>query len=40
MATAGGLIVMLMLVLGTILMGQHARKDTESAVRTVSLLFL
>lgn len=39
-ATAGGLIVMLMLVLGTILMGQHARKDTESAVRTVSLLFL
>ena len=39
-AVAGGLIVMLMLVLGTIFMGQQARKDTESAVRTVSLLFL
>ena len=40
MAVAGGLIVMLMLVLGTIFMGRQARKDIESTVRTVSLLFL
>ncbi|MBQ9014686.1 MAG: response regulator [Firmicutes bacterium] len=39
-AVAGGIVVMLILVLGTIWMGQHARKDTETAVRTVSLLYL
>ena len=39
-AVAGGLIVMLILVLGTIWMGQHARRDTETAVRSVSLLYL
>ena len=39
-AVAGGLIVMLVLVLGTIWMGHNAQKDTESAVRTVSLLYL
>ncbi|MBR3016953.1 MAG: hypothetical protein IKH57_07745 [Clostridia bacterium] len=39
-AVAGGLIVMLVLVLGTIWMGQNARRDTETAVRSVSLLYL
>ena len=36
----GGLIVILVLVLGTIWMGQSARRDTETAVRSVSLLYL
>ena len=39
-AAAGALIVMLTLVLGTIWMGQNARRDTEAAVRSVSLLYL
>lgn len=37
---AGGLIVMLVLVLGTMWMGQNAKRDTEAAVRSVSLLYL
>ena len=36
----GGVIVMLILVLSTIWMGQSARRDTEAAVRSVSLLYL
>ena len=36
----GGIIVMLVLVLGTIWMGQNARRDNEEAVRSVSLLYL
>ena len=36
----GGVIVMLILVLGTIFMGMAARRDTEQAVRSVSLLYL
>ena len=39
-AVVGGLIVILVLVLGTIWMGQSARRDTETAVRSVSLLYL
>ncbi|MBR1584032.1 MAG: response regulator [Clostridia bacterium] len=39
-AVIGGVIVMLILVLGTIWMGQSARQDTEEAVRSVSLLYL
>ena len=39
-AVIGGALVMLILVLGSILMGQSAKRDTESAVRTVSLLYL
>ena len=39
-AVIGGVIVMLILVLGTIWMGQSARRDTETAVRSVSLLYL
>ena len=39
-AVAGSIVVMLILVLGTIWMGQHARHDTEAAVRSVSLLYL
>ena len=39
-AAVGGVIVMLILVLGTIWMGQSARQDTEEAVRSVSLLYL
>lgn len=39
-AVAGGLIVILVLVLGTIWMGQNAKQDTEAAVRSVSLLYL
>ena len=37
---AGSVIVMLILVLGTVWMGQNARRDTEAAVRSVSLLYL
>ncbi|MBR1797004.1 MAG: response regulator [Clostridiales bacterium] len=36
----GGIVVMLVLVLGTIWMGSIARRDTEQAVRSVSLLYL
>jgi hypothetical protein len=39
-AVAGGLILILILVLGTLWMGQTARRDTEAAVRSVSLLYL
>ena len=39
-AVVGGLVVMLILVLGSIWMGQSAKRDTETAVRTVSLLYL
>ena len=36
----GGLIVMAILVIGTFWMGQSARRDSEQAVRSVSLLYL
>ena len=36
----GALVLIVILVLGTIWMGQNARKDTEDAVRAVSLLYL
>ncbi len=39
-AAVGGVVVMLILVLGTMWMGQIARRDTENAVRSVSLLYL
>ena len=39
-AVVGGIIVMLILVVGTFWMGQSTRKDSEQAVRTVSLLYL
>ena len=39
-AVAGGVIVMLIMVLGTVWTGQNARHDTDSVVRTVSLLYL
>ena len=39
-ALAGGILVMLILVLGTIWMGRSAKRDTEAAVRSVSLLYL
>ena len=39
-AVVGVFIVMLILVLGTIWIGQSAKKDTEKAVRSVSLLYL
>jgi len=39
-AVIGGIIVMLILILGTFWMGRIARRDTEQAVRTVSLLYL
>lgn len=39
-AVIGGLIVMLALVLTTVWMGRSAGRDTEDAVRTVSLLYL
>ncbi len=39
-AVIGGVIVILILVLGTFWMSQNARRDTEQAVRTVSLLYL
>ena len=37
---AGGVILVLILVFGTMWMGGRARNDTESAVRSVSLLYL
>ena len=39
-ALAGCILVMLILVLGTIWMGRSAKRDTEAAVRSVSLLYL
>ena len=39
-AVIGGLIVILVLVIGTVRMGQKAKQDTEDAVRSVSLLYL
>ena len=39
-AAIGGLLLVLILVVGTILIGQRARDDTEKAVRSVSLLYL
>ena len=39
-AVVGGIVVMLALVLTTIWMGRSAHRDTESAVRSVSLLYL
>ena len=39
-AFVGGIIVMMILVVGTIFMGQRARNNTEQAVRSVSLLYL
>ena len=39
-AIVGICVVMLILVFGTIWMGQSAKKDSEQAVRTVSLLYL
>ncbi len=39
-AVIGSILVMLILVLGTMLMGRIARRDTENAVRSVSLLYL
>lgn len=40
MAVVGGLIVILVLVLGIIWSGQTAKRDTEAAVHSVSLLYL
>ena len=37
---AGGLVLGMILVFGTVWMGHSARQDTESAVRSVSLLYL
>ena len=39
-AIAGGVIAVLILVVGTIWMGQNAKKSTEAAVHSVSLLYL
>ena len=39
-AVVGGILVILILVLGTIWMGRSASRDTEEAVRSVSLLYL
>ena len=39
-AIIGGLVIALILVLGTIWMGQQAHRDTENVARTVSLLYL
>ena len=39
-AAVGGVLVVLILLVGTILMGQSARNDTAEAVRSVSLLYL
>jgi hypothetical protein len=39
-ALIGGVIVVAILILGTFWMGQSAKKDTEDAVRSVSLLYL
>jgi len=39
-AIIGAIILLIILVLGTIWMGQNAKKDTEDAVRAVSSLYL
>ena len=39
-AIVGSLVLAIILVMGTIWMGQNAKKDTEEAVRMVSLLYL
>ncbi|MBR2571099.1 MAG: response regulator [Clostridia bacterium] len=39
-AVIGGLAVLLIVVMGSVWMGQSARTDTERAVRTVSLMYL
>ena len=39
-AVIGGIIVAVILVLGTIWMGQSARRDTDDAARSVSLMYL
>lgn len=39
-AIVGGALVLIILVLGTVWMGQSARHDTEQAARSVSLLYL
>ena len=39
-AIIGSLVLAVILVSGTIWMGQRARRDTEEAVRSVSLLYL
>ena len=39
-AAIGSVIVTLILVLGTIWMGQAAKRDSDQAVRSVSLLYL
>ena len=40
MTIAGGLVVALMLVIGTVWTGRSASRDTEKAVRNVSILYL
>ena len=39
-AVIGGILVAAILVLGTVWMGHSASRDTDSAVRSVSLLYL
>ena len=39
-ASLGGLVLVFILVFGTLWVGNTARNDTESAVRSVSLLYL
>ena len=39
-AVTGSIVLLLILVVGTLLTGGSARIDTESAVRSVSLLYL
>ena len=39
-AIIGAIILVLIMVLGTIWTGRNAKNDTESAVRSVSLLYL
>ena len=39
-ALIGAVIVLFIVIAGTLMMGQAAKRDTESAVRTVSLLYL
>lgn len=36
----GGIILAVILTGGTMLMGQHAQRDTAEAVRSVSMLYL
>ena len=39
-AVIGSSILAIILVVGTLWLGHHARQDTEAAVRSVSLLYL